>query len=47
MASIPKPQTKLFQWYKMHYGSVYEHAKKAANERKMMQQVAKKENKNN
>ncbi|VDK77378.1 unnamed protein product [Litomosoides sigmodontis] len=35
------------KWYKMHYGNVYEHAKKAENERKMMQEVAKKQNKTN
>ncbi|VDM09952.1 unnamed protein product [Wuchereria bancrofti] len=35
------------RWYQMHYGNVYEHAKKAERERKTMQEVAKKQDKIN
>ncbi|CAG9531310.1 unnamed protein product [Cercopithifilaria johnstoni] len=34
------------KWYQMHYGNVYEHAKKTERERTVMQEVAKKQNKN-
>uniref|UniRef100_A0A0R3RWZ9 Uncharacterized protein n=1 Tax=Elaeophora elaphi TaxID=1147741 RepID=A0A0R3RWZ9_9BILA len=36
---------KMQRWYQVHYGNVYEHAKKVERERKMMQDVAKNQNK--
>uniref|UniRef100_A0A8R1XQS6 Uncharacterized protein n=1 Tax=Onchocerca volvulus TaxID=6282 RepID=A0A8R1XQS6_ONCVO len=35
---------KMKSWYQMHYGNVYEHAKKTERERKMMEEIAKKQN---
>lgn len=36
-------QIFLFQWYKMHYGNVYEHAMKTERQNKMMQEAVKKQ----